>query len=69
MATFSITHMLCVENFRFLHICHVETSEISPHVEKFSISPQLSYMEGEITPHDNFFFTNNISDISDKYEV
>ena len=24
--------MPCVENFRFLHICHVETSEISPHV-------------------------------------
>ena len=32
------------ENFRFLHICHVETSEISPYVEKFSIPPQLSYM-------------------------
>ena len=37
--------MLYVENFRFLHICHVDTSEISPHVEKFSISSQLSYME------------------------
>ena len=42
---FYITHILYVENFRFLHICHVETSGISPHVEKFSISPQLSYME------------------------
>ena len=44
-SVFYITHMPYVENFRFLHICHVETSEISPHVEKFSISPQLPYME------------------------
>ena len=42
---FYITHMPYVENIRFLHICHVETSEISPHVEKFSISPQLWCME------------------------
>ena len=42
---FYITHMTYVQNFRFLHICHVETSEISSHVEKFSISSQLSYME------------------------
>ena len=41
---FYITHILYVENFRFLHICHVETSEISPYVEKFSIHPKLSYM-------------------------
>ena len=27
---FYITHILYVENFRFLHICHVETSDISP---------------------------------------
>ena len=42
---FYITDMTYVQNFRFLHICHVETSEISSHVEKFSISSQLSYME------------------------
>ena len=46
----------------------MDTSEISPHVEKFSISPQLLYMESW-----NFsktiFSTNNISDISDKYQV
>ena len=42
---FYITHMPYVEIFRFLHNFHVETSEISPHVGKFSISPQLSYME------------------------
>ena len=34
-----------VENFRYFRIYHVETSEISPLVEKFSISPQFSYME------------------------
>ena len=66
---FYITHMPYVENFRFLHICHVETSEISPHVEKFSISPQLSYMESWNISTWQFFSTNNISDISDKYEV
>ena len=42
---FYITHMPYVENFRFFRICHVETSDISPHMEKFSISPQLSYMK------------------------
>ena len=25
--------------------------------------------KAEISPHDNFFSTNNISDISDKYQV
>ena len=34
-----------VENFRFFHICHGKTSEISPHVENFFISLQSSYME------------------------
>ena len=32
---FYIKHMPNVENFRFFHICHGETSEISPYVEKF----------------------------------
>ena len=26
-------------------------------------------LKAEISPHDNFFSTNNISDISDKYQV
>ena len=47
-----------VENFRILHICQLETSEISPHVERFSISPQFSYRKAEISPHYNFFSTN-----------
>ena len=59
-----------VENLRFLHICHVETSEMSPQVEKFLLSPQLSNIrKAEISPHDNFFSTYNISDINDKYQV
>ena len=39
------TNAIYAEKFRFLHICQVETSEISPHVKKFSITPQLSYMK------------------------
>ena len=42
---FYIIHMSDVEKFRFFHICHGKTSEISPHVEKFLISLQSSYME------------------------
>ena len=30
-------------NVRFLHICHVEKSEITSHVEKVQISPHLSW--------------------------
>ena len=55
---FYITHMPYVENFRFLHICHVEKFEITPHVEKFHISSHLSCIKTEIFPHDNFFSTN-----------
>ena len=46
---FHITQMPYVENFRFLHICHVEISEMSP--------------------HDNFFSTNMIRDIREKYQL
>ena len=42
MATFSTSHTC---HIRFLHICHVKTSEISSPVEKLLISPQLPYME------------------------
>ena len=42
---FFITHMPYVDNFRFLHFCYVETSEISQYLEKFSIAPLLSIME------------------------
>ena len=31
--------------FRFLHICHVERCEITPHMEKFQNSPHLSCIE------------------------
>ena len=31
--------------FRFLHFCHVEKCEITPHVEKFQNSPHLSCIE------------------------
>ena len=73
---FYITHMPYVENFRFLHICHVETSEISPHVEKFSISPQLSYMESwnfstwQFFPHKyNSWFSGQISGLYERYHL
>ena len=61
-----ITHMSYVENFRFLHICHVETSEISPYVEKFSNSHNCHTWRAEFSPQDNFFSTNIIRD---KYQV
>ena len=44
-------------------------TEISPHVEKFSISPQLSYMESWNFSTWQFFSTNIIRDIRDKYQV
>ena len=67
MATFFTSHTYHMCNFRFLHICHVETSEIFPHVEKFSISPQLSYME--ILNFSTWQFFLLSFSISDKYEV
>ena len=66
---FFIKHMPDVENFRFLHVCHVEKLNFFPVVEKFLISPQLPYIKAENSPHGNFFSIDNISDISDKYEV
>ena len=57
------------KNFRSLYICYGEKLEISPRVEKCSISPQLSYMESWKFSTWQFFSTNNLSDISDKYEV
>ena len=42
------------ENFRFLHICNVETSEISPHADNFQFPHNCHMWKAEISPHDNF---------------
>ena len=55
-------------NFSLPCMTIVGKLKISPQVEKVSISPQLTW-KAEISPHDNFFSTNNMRDISDKYQV
>ena len=46
---FQISTFVMSRNFRFLHICYVDISEISPHD---IISPDLDI--SEISPHDIF---------------
>ena len=46
-----------------------EKLEISPHVEKILFPHNRHTWKAKNSPHDKFFSTNNISDISDEYEV
>ena len=64
-------------NFRILHICQVDKSEISPHdrcglfshVSTSVMYTYISICNSEISPHDRFFSTYSICDIWDKYQV
>ena len=67
LKTFSTSYTCQLwRNFKFLHICHVEKFEITPHVEKFQISRAY---KSEISPHDKFFSTYLTCDTCDKYQV
>ena len=62
LKTFSTSYTCQLwRNFKFLHICHVEKFEITPHVDKFQISRAY---KSEISPHDKFFSTCLAGDTS-----